>query len=228
MKVQQITESEMREAGVVSLSNRPSSPYAYGGDGLSPTALKERFDRLPRLVAERLNLLLRALEAEPELTDFSGGSVAECLPTGMFPEQNATHTLAELFRDLLDGTAAGYFSVGGKTLNDAVDAKENRSLVRVGSGEVLLDADSEVRCGKVSELTVRLPATPEDGYGAVLIFDTEPGDGIPSVNMPSGVHWSGDDVLNNVFIPLGGRHYTCIFWYDGAYQASVRGVTNEA
>ncbi len=228
MRIEQITESEMREAGVVSLSNRPSSPYAYGGDGLSPTALKERFDRLPRLVAERLNLLLEGLAAMPELSDLSGGSIAEWILTGMFPEENAGHTLAELLRDLLDGTAAGYLTVGGRSLGDALDGKESRARVSKGGAEVQLDADSEVRCGKVSELTVALPDLPEEGYGATLVFDTEREDGATAVYMPSGVRWSGDDVVDGAFVPLGGRHYTCIFWYDGAYQAVVRGVKNEA
>ncbi len=58
MSLREITEYEMKSQGVVSLPTRPTSPREFGGRGYTPTELKEAFDRLPRLVAERYNELI--------------------------------------------------------------------------------------------------------------------------------------------------------------------------
>ncbi len=227
--IKRIGESELREAGVVSLSNRPSSPYAYGGDGLSPTALKERFDRLPRLIADRLNQLLDALKVMPDLDDLSGGSAAESMLTGMFPETRAGHTFAELFRELLDGSAAAYLGVGGgKSLAEVLSECERLPRVRVSGENVFLGNGEEVRAGRVARLTLSLPQAPIDGYCSTLVFETMPEDGATVLNLPKGVLWSGEDVTNGSFQAKGGKHYTCRFWYDGMLQADVRGVRYES
>ena len=228
MHIKRIGEQEMREAGIVSLSNKPTSPTTNGGDGLSPTALKERFDRLPRLVAERLNLLLDAISAMPELEDLSGGSIAEGMLTGMFPEERAEHTLGDLLGELLNGTAAAYLGVGGgKCLAEALGECLKAPRVRMGGESVLLEDGEEVRAGRLARLMLTLPSEIANGYRATLVFETLPGDGASTVTLPSGVLYSGEDTENGRFLPRGGKHYTCRFWYDGSVQAEVRGVRYE-
>lgn len=226
MKISTISESEMHEAGVASLSNRPTSPYVYGGEGLTPSELKERFDRLPRLVASRLNLLLRAVGESPELPECTGGSLLEMLPSGMFPTERPEHTLANLLAELLDGTASGYLTVGARSLADALDAKEEASRIALGGVGTHLtpESDTEYRLGEVTSLTVSLPDEPTERYTAVLVFDTLPKNGDSEITLPASLTLSGDDVIEGELLPFGGRHYTVMIWYDGGYQGIVRSV----
>ena len=62
MILQEITERELSVNGVVSLPTRPGASREFGGRSYTPTQLKEAFDRLPRLIAERYNQLLHAIE----------------------------------------------------------------------------------------------------------------------------------------------------------------------
>jgi long-chain acyl-CoA synthetase len=41
----------------------------------------------------------------------------------------------------------------------------------------------------------------------------------------TSVDFSGDDVLEGVFVPDTEKHYTLLFWYDGRMQGLVRGVS---
>ena len=62
MILQEITERELSVNGVVSLPTRPGASREFGGRSYTPTQLKEAFDRLPRLIAERYNQLLHAID----------------------------------------------------------------------------------------------------------------------------------------------------------------------
>ena len=39
------------------------------------------------------------------------------------------------------------------------------------------------------------------------------------------IYFSGDGVMDGIFIPDSGKHYTLLFWYDGKIQGLSRGVT---
>ena len=225
MTISKLSESEMLEAGVTSLSSRPSAPYAWGGDGLTPRALKERFDRLPRLIAERLNSLLAMILEVPNLADPSKDSIAEVIRSGLL-ENDGEHTLADFFRDLLSGEAAEYLRVGEETLSEALAGKESISRVFTaeGSGSLALPNASDLRLGELGTLTVILPHEPKQDYGASLVFDTKSENGASTIDFTESVKWSGDDVLSEHFMPFASRHYTCYIWYDGAYQGIVRSV----
>ena len=103
MKATKILENEISACAVASLPTRPTSSLAFGGGGYTPTQLKNAFDRLPRLVSDRLNMLL---------DDILDGEIAESIPTGI----TESHTLAKLFSDIADGSLASYLSVGERSL----------------------------------------------------------------------------------------------------------------
>ena len=69
--------------------------------------MKEAFDRLPLLIADRLNLLIDAANGLGE------DSLAGAMPTGI----KDGHTLAELMKELKDGGAASYITVFGTALS---------------------------------------------------------------------------------------------------------------
>ena len=222
MTIHEISESELHEAGISSLSNHPTSPYAFGGEGLTPTRLKERFDRLPRLVAERLNLILRALATAPDHRDPAGDSIAELIQSGL----GGGHSLADFFGELTDGTAAGYFTVGDESLAEALAGKEPASRIKSapGSGVLTLKSGFEYRFGELGDLTVTLPDEPSEDFAATLVFDSKAKNGESHLTVRGTVKWSGDDVVGGNVVVFGGKHYTCMLWYDGEYQGIVRSV----
>ena len=74
MTTKKITVDEIMENGVASLPTRPTAPTAFGGMGYTSIEMKEAFDRLPKLIIERLNLLL---------CDVEDGTILSDLPTGI-------------------------------------------------------------------------------------------------------------------------------------------------
>lgn len=108
MITEKITDSEIADLRVASLPTRPNAPSAFGGRGYSAEQMKTAFDRLPMLIAERLNSLIDDIAAEPE------SSVSAAILTGI----SETHTLARLFSDITDGSFATYMRVGDYTLEE--------------------------------------------------------------------------------------------------------------
>lgn len=69
MSMQTITERELAENGVASLPLTPTASPALGGRDYTPNEVKAAFDRLPRLIAARLNALLGAVTDGTLLAD---------------------------------------------------------------------------------------------------------------------------------------------------------------
>ena len=61
MPFTKVTEREMTDAGVSSLPLTPTASPAFGGKNYTPAQMKAAFDRLPRLIAERLNEVIASL-----------------------------------------------------------------------------------------------------------------------------------------------------------------------
>ena len=222
MPIAQLTENEMNAQGVVSLPTRPNGDYASGGEALSAAALKERFDRLPRYIAARLNAVIAALNADPADGD---GAIAGMILTGLFPGENDGHTLSDLFADILNGDLAGYLSVGNGSLSEGLARKEDTFVVATCSDETLTPSDQvEYRCGTISALSLTLPEDPAPTFCCAIVFDTPEGNGSASLDYPEGIRWSGDDIAEGELLLFGERHYTVFLWYDGAWEATVRGV----
>ncbi len=124
MNATKITDAEIAELKISSLPTRPTSPTAFGGSGYTSRELKDAFDRLPLLLAERYNALLE------DITALGDGSLAADIPTGIEEE----HTLADLFSDVTNGNLATRIRVGEETLYSVI----NRLLAAV-FGEGLAD-----------------------------------------------------------------------------------------
>lgn len=99
MLTTKITESEIQPLSIASLPTRPTAPTAFGGRGYSSVEMKECFDKLPRLIIERLNLLIDELD--------SGliQRLALSISTGI----TETHTLSDFLREFQSGELAMRF-----------------------------------------------------------------------------------------------------------------------
>ena len=141
MSIQHISQNELLTLGVSALPNRPSAPSLYSGRTLSATELKEAFDRLPKLIAERFNTLL----ASTGLFDSENpkDSFAELIATNLAPY----HSLSDFFADVESGNLALYFSIDGKeSLSDVllqmkedILSLQNRRFTVEGDGDLLTD-----------------------------------------------------------------------------------------
>ena len=121
MAIENIKESEMMASGVSSLPTRPSTPSLYSGRVLSAAELRQAFDKLPRLIADRFNALLEAtglFKAEEKYDRLS-----ELIAT----ELSDGHSLADFFCDVQNGNLAAYMSVDGEqTLLSLLEEIEDR------------------------------------------------------------------------------------------------------
>lgn len=111
MKTKRITEKEMTPLRIASLPSRPTAPSSFGGKGYTSTEMKEAFDKLPNLIAERLNSLIE------DVSDTANG-VSASIPTSIA----ANHTLKNMFYDITSGSFAEYLAVPGGYLSEVLTA----------------------------------------------------------------------------------------------------------
>lgn len=98
MTTTKLTESEMAPLRVASLPTRPTAPTSYGGRGYTSVEMKAAFDKLPTLIAERLNSLI---------DDVESGRICESIPTGV----PSLPTLTALLSGIGDGSLAAAIKV---------------------------------------------------------------------------------------------------------------------
>ncbi len=127
-------------------------------------------------------------ELEKKLTDAVGK-----LTLDEYPQENGEQAVA----------SGGVYSFVKKEVGNmwTVDCKPKTDLT--------LKNNYEFRVGETQSLNVSFPEAIEIDFFCELIFIA--GDGI-SVIFPSGIKWSGDDVLNEVFAPEKGKQYSVLFY----------------
>ncbi len=135
-----------------------------------------------------------------------------------------------------DGELALLQTEDGGTLIKIGDGEHPFSELSSLTGEVvnpsgeslLLRHGEEARYDTLSALTLSFPTAIREDYYAALSFDSP--QNIPTaLSYPEApkIYFSGDDVVEGVFIPDHSKHYSLFFWYDGRMQGLVRGVAVE-
>ena len=109
--INKILDGDIADLKVSSLPTRPTAPTAFGGRGFTSTEMKAAFDKLPLHIVQRLNELIEAIGTVGD------GSLAAEILTDISEE----HTLADLFEDIKNGTAAQYVRVGDVSLEALAD-----------------------------------------------------------------------------------------------------------
>lgn len=143
MSVQKITNNELLTYGVKGLPTRPSTPSLYKGSTLSAEELKEAFDKLPRLIAERFNALLESTGLYDE------SNPADSLAALIATDLGASHSLLDFFADVKNGGLALYLTAGedGEPLADVlselrrlIEAKKSYTVSIEGDGDLVTEA----------------------------------------------------------------------------------------
>ena len=108
MTAKKLTEAEMQPLRIASLPTRPTAPTAFGGVGYTSVQMKEAFDLLPNLIAERLNALI---------DDVSSGALSEAIPKSGCEE---LPTLADALLGIKSGALADAITVLGASLTSTL------------------------------------------------------------------------------------------------------------
>ena len=113
-------------------------------------------------------------------------------------------------------------------LQAEIEQKSDKTTIIASSdttATVELLNNSEYRyINALSNFTITFPAEiPNDYITSVMFYSI----GVPTnLTYPSGIKWSGDDIVSGEFVPASGKKYTLCLWYDGVYNGIVRGVAN--
>ena len=122
MNTRKLTEEEMAPLRIASLPTRPTAPTAFGGKGYTASEMKAAFDRLPMLIAERLNALI---------CDIESGEITKLIKSPL----SEPDTLHELLASFEDGSILGYINFRGETLLSYLEGiREDVENIKKGLG----------------------------------------------------------------------------------------------
>ncbi len=115
------------------------------------------------------------------------------------------------------GDGIHHFSELSAVAGEAYKESESTHLLRHGE-----DAHFEI----IESLSLAFPQNLREDYYSMLSFDS-PAEAPTALVYPEDpwIYFSGDDVMDGIFVPEGGKHYTLLFWYDGKIQGLSRGVS---
>lgn len=140
--------------------------------------------------------------------------------------------------DMLSVTTDGDTSIQGVKVNgteltpdgdakvniDLTDYEVKATIQTLSATDSITLADNTIyNGGEQTALTIALPATVDVSFLCEIDFTS--GTTPATLAYPNTIKWLGDDVANNVFIPVASKRYTVIVAYDGVnYRATVKGV----
>lgn len=77
--------------------------------------------------------------------------------------------------------------------------------------------------GNTANLTITFPSTATNRYISTISFKS--GTTATRFSYPTGIIWSGFDIVNGQFVPVAGKYYEIVFWKNNyGFNAAVRGV----
>lgn len=77
--------------------------------------------------------------------------------------------------------------------------------------------------GNTDNLTITFPSTATNRYMSTISFKS--GTTATRFSYPTGIIWSGFDIVNGQFVPVAGKYYEIVFWKNNyGFNAAVRGV----
>lgn len=77
--------------------------------------------------------------------------------------------------------------------------------------------------GNTSSITITFPSTATNRYMSTISFKS--GTTATRFSYPTGIIWSGFDIVNGQFVPVAGKYYEIVFWKNNyGFNAAVRGV----
>lgn len=108
-----ITQKDIKSQGVQALADRPNASGQYGVGGLSAKQLKEHFDQLAALLAERLNAVQNALKSD-DAAQYINAKI---------PGSSKQNNLKDVLNSITDGTFSNFLKVNASGVDGAEGAE---------------------------------------------------------------------------------------------------------
>lgn len=107
---------------------------------------------------------------------------------------------------------------------NTIGAEAQSTIQTLSATDSITLADNTIyNGGEQTALTIALPATVDVSFLCEIDFTS--GATPATLAYPNTIKWLGDDVANNVFVPVASKRYTIICAYDGVnYRFTVKGV----
>ncbi len=119
-------------------------------------------------------------------------------------------------------------------ISEAVNNLQEWTQEKLEAGKLVINTGSEMffalvhnieyrRNGVCTDLQLLLPQNIPADYISGLVFNS--GNKPTTLSYPHEIIFTGDDVIDNVFVPAANTTYNVMFWYDGINVNAVsRGV----
>lgn len=92
------------------------------------------------------------------------------------------------------------------------------TLTETSVTQELLD-NTIYQASELASLTITIPNGVTTDYISQINFAS--GSTATTLTAPNTIVWYGDDIVNNVFVPVAGKQYVVIFYYDGTNVRSI-------
>ena len=167
-----ISADEFAKVSFERMATRPNTATSRGESGMSPEALKKRFDAPSRLLRDKFNALIALIAGEGDKE-----SLLDYLQTGIDGGKTLREVLADITAE--NGAFASYLSVGDTTLaKKLAQLDEKLKLIAEAQGEELeklleskleeADEHFNKKLSTADELVAELHALRDYLEGAVL------------------------------------------------------------
>ena len=152
--------------------------------------------------------------------EFTGGKLLMTDSDGNIVETDQTIPSVDQTYDATSANAQSGVAIAGELVN----YQEKSTIQTLSATDSITLADNTIyNGGEQTALTITLPATADVSFLCEIDFTS--GTTATTLSYPNTIKWAGDDVANNVFIPVASKRYTIICAYDGVnYRFTVKGV----
>lgn len=107
---------------------------------------------------------------------------------------------------------------------NTIGAEAKSTIQTLSATDSITLADNTIYNGsEQTALTITLPSTVDVSFLCEIDFTS--GTTATTLSYSNTIKWAGDDVNNNIFLPVASKRYTIICAYDGVnYRFTVKGV----
>lgn len=184
--IEKINENTIKSKGVQALANRPNSDGArYGESGLSAQQLKERFDRLPKEVIDKVNLIIEIFSGGEGLKYLQIKDEENGMPNG-FDSSNIKN-LYDLLNTVADGDFAKVLRVY-KTAPNYSPATLQSVIFALGqkNSEMAEELSNKLNTSDFEEAIDKINISVTDVDGGHKVTITNPDGSIRSFDVLNG------------------------------------------
>ena len=98
--------------------------------------------------------------------------------------------------------------------------KEDRPVIITLTSESVEMAPNHIfRAEELASVTITLPAAFDDDFISKIDFTS--GATAAAFTAPDTIKWSGDDVVDNAFVPVANKRYSIFVYYDGVFVRAI-------